>query len=63
MMDTCEVIQVIRTTLLRRGNGTAENPTRVITQYWQLDGRLLWEEDPCADDDHVTEFTPTPRPF
>ena len=44
-MDTCEVIQVIRTTLTRRGDGKGD-PIRVITEYWSLDGQKLWEEDP-----------------
>ena len=50
MMDSeCQVIQVIRTRLLRRGDGKSEaNPVRIITQYWTLDGKLLWEEDPCT---------------
>lgn len=49
-MDECKVIQVIRTTLTRRGLGkTSEDPVRIITQYWSLDGKLLWEHDPCAE--------------
>lgn len=47
-MNECQVIQVIRTTLLRRGKGqTEEDPVRCVTQYWTLDGKLLWEIDPC----------------
>jgi hypothetical protein len=46
-MDTCRVIQVIETTLTRRGSGKSEDdPIRVITQYWSLDGELLAEVDP-----------------
>lgn len=46
-MDTVEVIQVIRTTLTRRGRGmTSDDPIRVITQYWNMDGMLLAEIDP-----------------
>lgn len=42
------VIQVIVTTLLRRGSGKDENsPIRGVTQYWSLDGKLLAEVDPC----------------
>ena len=47
-MDTVEVIQVVRTTLTRRGNGTT-TPIRCITQYWSLDGELLAEVDPSPD--------------
>lgn len=45
--DQACVINVIRTTLLRRGEGTQSEPLRVITQYWTMDGELLWEIDPC----------------
>ena len=41
-----EVIQVIRTTLERRGEGVENDPIRRITQYWTLDGDLLAEVDP-----------------
>lgn len=40
-----EVIQVIKTRLLRRGNGKTD-PIRVIEQYWDMTGKLLWEYDP-----------------
>lgn len=45
--DGAKVIQVIVTTLLRRGEGrTAGDPIRVITQYWSMDGQLLAQVDP-----------------
>ncbi len=41
-----EVIQVIRTTLLKRGSGKApDDPLRGVVQFWSLDGRLLAEND------------------
>lgn len=44
--DCARVIQVIQTTLLRRGEGKSEeNPVRVIEQFWSLDGELLAEND------------------
>lgn len=43
--DTARVIQVIETTLLRRGKGTVDSPIRLITQYWTFDGKLLAEVD------------------
>lgn len=46
-MPDLEVIQVIRTNLLRRGKGVDGDPLRVITQYWSMDGELLWEFDPA----------------
>ena len=52
-MDDCQVIQVVRTRLLRRGRGTQADPVRVIEQYWSLDGVLLWERD------HWRESGPT----
>jgi hypothetical protein len=45
-MSDVEVLQVIRTTLKLRGNGTTEKPYRRITQYWDMEGNLLVEEDP-----------------
>jgi len=42
------VLQVIATTLLRRGKGNDEDdPVRIITQYWTPEGELLAEVDPC----------------
>jgi len=47
-MSKAEVIEVIRTTLLSRGDGKTD-PWRTITQYWSLDGKLLCEKDPIDD--------------
>ena len=46
-MDTVKVMQVIETTLLRRGVGIQTDPIRIITQYWTMDGQLIVEIDPC----------------
>lgn len=43
-MKEVELISVIRTRLSTRGSGVKEDPVRVITQYWDLEGNLLWEE-------------------
>lgn len=43
--EEVKVINVIRTTLLQRGEGTEKDPIRRIEQYWSLDGELLWEHD------------------
>jgi hypothetical protein len=48
MMSDVKVIQVIRTNLLRRGTGKASDPIRIITQYWLMDGTLLFEVDPVG---------------
>lgn len=39
---------MIRTTLLRRGEGRAgdNDPVRRVTQYWTMEGELLFEVDP-----------------
>ncbi|MEH7381769.1 hypothetical protein V7138_15000 [Bacillus sp. JJ1533] len=44
-MDYAKVTQVIETILKRKGNGK-DDPIRIITQYWSLDGELLFEFDP-----------------
>ena len=47
-MDTVEVKKVIITTLTRRGDGK-EDPIRVITQIWDMDGTLIVEIDPSFE--------------
>lgn len=44
--EEVKVINVIRTNLLLRGEGTTKDPYRKIEQYWSLGGELLWENDP-----------------
>lgn len=44
-VETAKVISLIKTSSTR-GDGTSANPSRAITQYWSLDGKLLFEEDP-----------------
>jgi hypothetical protein len=41
---SAKVIQVI-VTEVHRGDGVPGNPSRLITQYWTLDGELLAERD------------------
>lgn len=46
--DCARVIQVIETTSLR-GTGLDENDMcREVKQYWDFEGNLLAENDPCA---------------
>lgn len=45
-MDTVKLVHPIETTLTRRGEGKEDDPTRIITQYWTLDGKLVAEVDP-----------------
>ena len=44
-MDSARVIQVIETRSAR-GCGTEEQPSRIVTEYWSLDGDKLAECDP-----------------
>lgn len=46
--DSAKVIQVIETTALR-GQGTNDDLLRIVTQYWDFEGNLLAENDPCAE--------------
>ena len=45
--DSARVVSVIETQALR-GNGKEEDKCRIVTQYWDFDGELLAENDPCA---------------
>lgn len=45
--DEARVIQVIETKSIR-GNGTENDLCRMVTQYWDFEGNLLAEKDPCA---------------
>lgn len=60
-MDTVRLIEVIETTLIRRGNGSSNNPVRVITQYWSKDGVLLAEVDPWVSEREEREAVAVPR--
>lgn len=45
--DSAKVIQVIETKALR-GEGSEVDMCRIVTQYWNFDGKLLAENDPCV---------------
>ena len=45
--DSARVISVIETRALR-GNGTEEDKCRIVTQYWDFEGKLLAENEHCA---------------
>lgn len=45
-MKEVEIKQLIKTQLERRGTGKEEDPIRIITQYWNMDGTLEFELDP-----------------
>lgn len=42
--DSARVIPVIETQSAR-GSGAADQPTRVVVEYWSLDGEKLAERD------------------
>lgn len=44
--DEARVIQVIETKSIR-GNGSDRDLCREVKQYWDFDGNLLAENDPC----------------
>ena len=47
--DHARVIQVIETQAIR-GHGISEDdPVRLVIQYWDFDGLLLAEKDPCQE--------------
>ena len=46
-VDGARVISVIETRALR-GLGIEEDLLREVVQYWDFDGNLLAENDPCA---------------
>lgn len=43
--DKAKVISVIETQSLR-GAGTEKDPCRIVTQYWDFEGKKLAENDP-----------------
>jgi hypothetical protein len=59
-MSEVELIQVVRTRLLRRGKGILGDPVRIITQYWSVDGELLAEVDPTPPGTDVNTMGGTP---
>ncbi len=47
-VDSARVIQVIETKSAR-GSGTAEQPARIVTEYWSMSGKKLAENDPMLE--------------
>jgi hypothetical protein len=47
-IDVVRAIEIIQTTLTRRGDGV-DKPIRIVTQYWAKSGELMAEADPYAD--------------
>jgi len=50
--DSARVIQVIETKTARGSGKCPEDPVRLVTEYWSLEGRKLAESDPtCQAED------------
>lgn len=45
--DSARVIAVIETESAR-GSGSTDQPTRIVKEYWSLDGEKLAENDPYS---------------
>lgn len=52
--DSARVIQVIETKSVR-GKGVGEDLCRNVTQYWDFEGNLLAENDPCVTESVTQE--------
>ena len=48
--DSARLIRVIETKSAR-GKGTQEDLCRIVTQYWDLNGKLLAENDPQREEE------------
>lgn len=61
-VDSARVIQVIETKSAR-GSGATEQPARIVTEYWSLDGEKLAESDPYLGGNSLrcfkSEFVPS----
>ena len=51
-VDSAKVISVIETKSAR-GSGIPEQPARIVTEYWSLDGEKLAESDPISTQEDV----------
>lgn len=47
--DSARVIQVIETTSLRGTGNNLSDRCRIVKQYWNMEGELLAEQDPCKE--------------
>lgn len=47
-VDSARVIQVVETKSAR-GSGAPEQPCRIVTEYWSLDGKKLAERDAMCE--------------
>lgn len=54
-MDTVKVQQVIICTMNRRGEGTKDDPIRVLTEVYSLAGEKIAENDPGLERAMITQ--------
>lgn len=52
--NSAKVIQVIQITSVY-GDGTKTQPSRIVTEFWSLDGKKLAESDSLVDGKQVDE--------
>lgn len=46
--ESARILFVIETKTARGSGATPEDPVRIVTEYWSLDGEKLAEHDPIA---------------
>lgn len=51
-INECKLMQVIYIEFTR-GDGTEENPCRIVKQYRGIEGEFLAENDPCKQNDII----------
>lgn len=49
-MKQVEIILMVKTENAVRGEGIEGDPIRIITQYWDMEGNLVFEIDPIKKD-------------
>jgi len=50
--DSVKIIEVVEVKAAR-GAGTDDDAVRIVTQWYSFDGKLLAEDDPNKDANHV----------
>jgi hypothetical protein len=52
-MEEAKVIEIIKTKS-SIGDGTKENPVRLVIQYWDFQGNLLFSHDTLHDNEVIS---------
>lgn len=53
-MDNAKVVQVIKT-IMKKGNGTEDNPYHNVIQYWDFEGNLIATKDLVINPTEITK--------